>query len=92
MPGCDLCESPLTCHSEGAKRAKNLVITRKYKILRSAPDDKMALRRDFKLRSVKLENLPDWAHLRVPLWEEDTEVAPSNARLVGRSLFVSPSP
>ena len=38
------CESPLTCHSEGAERAKNLITTRKYEILRSAQDDNMAFR------------------------------------------------
>jgi hypothetical protein len=41
-----LCSSPLTCHSEGAERPKNLINTQKYQILRSAPDDKMAWRRD----------------------------------------------
>jgi hypothetical protein len=38
---------PRNCHSEGAKRPKNLVITCKYEILRFAQDDK----KDFSQRS-----------------------------------------
>jgi len=38
-------EASLSCHSEGAKRPKNLITTSKYKILRCAQDDKMAIRR-----------------------------------------------
>jgi hypothetical protein len=45
IPIRDLCESPLTCHSEGAERPKNLINTRKYEILRSAQDDKKVFRR-----------------------------------------------
>ena len=33
------------CHSEGAERPKNLINTRKYKILRFAQDDNMAIGR-----------------------------------------------
>ena len=36
MPSRDLCESPLTCHSEGAERPKNLMGTSKCEILHSA--------------------------------------------------------
>jgi hypothetical protein len=34
-------EVPLTCHSEEAKRPKNLLTTNKYGIFRCAQDDKM---------------------------------------------------
>ena len=47
----DLCESPLTCHSEEAKRPKNLITTSKYEILRYAQDDKMDFRRGLNERS-----------------------------------------
>jgi hypothetical protein len=36
-------------HSEGAKRPKNLITTRKYEILRFAQDDKQAFRKGLKL-------------------------------------------
>jgi transposase-like protein len=51
IPHCGLCESRLTCHSEGAKRPKNLITTTKHESLRCTQDDKMALRSGFKLRS-----------------------------------------
>jgi len=41
----DLLKSPHTCHSEGAKRPKNLLNTGNYEILRGAQDDKMAFYR-----------------------------------------------
>jgi hypothetical protein len=44
-PTCDLCKSHLICHSEGAERPKNLIITGKHEILCSAQDDKMVFRR-----------------------------------------------
>jgi hypothetical protein len=43
------CKSHLACHSEGAERPENLLITRKYEILRSAQDDKMVVRRGLNL-------------------------------------------
>jgi hypothetical protein len=51
ISSCDLCESPLTGHSEGAERPKNLMNTRKYEILCYAQDDKMVIRRGLKLRA-----------------------------------------
>ena len=45
----DLCYSPLSCHSEGAERPKNLISTRKYEILHCVQDDKMAFCRGLRL-------------------------------------------
>jgi len=48
LPSRDLCESPPTCHSEGAERPKNLITMGTCKILRGARDDNMAFRRGLK--------------------------------------------